>query len=468
MRPKLKTFGAFADQLLPHETHYLLSIQQLEDEEKLGVLKLLDYNCNHLHAPKAFDPHLDRRKYSHLKNWVQKQLKAIDVDAHFEWMVDLEQKIHTDRINPLEEKALLKALRKSEQPIFNFTKFFELLRQYRQFLLIRLRHQEYQLVDEFLKKHRAPYERSIRVNEQLEYATRDIVRHFSEHSTESIQWQRWLTDVFYDEELDGHTRYMALVRLLYIAFNYKQYRPMLPLFDYLDQNLAKGRPYSRRILLNYYNNRLLLHTALGEMDKGINYGYLAIRSKTHDYLLYVNNLCKVLVQEEQAEESWRILREALPSLKTTPNFHSRIGFSALYMRTLVMRGEYEKARSYGEINLRAYEKEILRYRWHAFFAAYLESLLLLRQFGKIDELSRRFRLMTLEQDYCRQTQAPPLVSWYVCISRYYLGELHLHEIPQHLLTRADKQSMPFQLSSKGLTEQIYEAFPEFFKGLMPR
>lgn len=459
MRPKLKTFQAFADQLLPHETQYLLSIQQLEDPVKLRLLQQLDHNSRHRHDQRPFDPEIDRRKYSHLKNWIQKQLKAIDVDEHFAWMVDLEQKIYSDRISPAEEKELLKALRRSEQPMFNFTKFFELLRQYRQFLQIRLRHSEYQFIDDFLKQHRAAYERSLRVSEQFDYATRDIVNHFSKRSNESIQWQRWLTEVFYDETLDGLTRYLALVRLAYIAINYKQYEPILPLFDELKRKFAQGQYYSRRILLNYYNNRLLLHTGLGDIERGIDYGYLAIRAQNHDYLLYVNNLCKFLLQQGQAEESWRILREALPTLKATPNFHSRVGFSALYIRTLVMRGQCEKARSYGEINLRAYEKEILRHRWHAYFAAYAESLLLLQRFGELTTLARRYHLLDRERSYCAQTGAPPLITWYVGLSRYHLGEVDLPELRAGL-PQGDRP--PFSPRSTGVQKQIYHAFHDFF------
>jgi hypothetical protein len=466
MRPKLKSFREFADQLLPHETQYLLSVQQFEDPEKLALLRCLDHNCHHLDAPRPFDPELDRRKYSYLKAWVEKQLQAVDVDAHFAWMCNLEQKIHTDAIQPDEEKALLKALRNSRQPLFNFTKFFELLRMHRQFLQVRLRHALYQEVDDFLRVHRAAYERSMRVTEQFDYATRDIVNQFSTRSTESIQWQRWLTEVFFDEELDGSNRYMALVRLVYIAFNYKRYQPILPLFDYLDQNLAQGRYYSRRILLNYYNNRLLLHTGLGEVSTGINYGYLAIRAQNHDYLLYVNNLCKMLLQQGQVEECWRILREARPALKQSPNFHSRVGFSALYIRTLVMMGAYEKACAYAEINLRAYEKEILRHRWHAFFSAYVESLLLLQRYARMTELGRRYKLLERERSYVSETQGKPIITWYLGLARYHRGEADLGELRQQFrVANAGGIEQTFHPGAQGINLLVYRVFRDFFEEL---
>ncbi|MEZ4684983.1 MAG: hypothetical protein R3B47_02655 [Bacteroidia bacterium] len=372
MRSKLKVFTSFANSLLPHETQYLLSVQKMVDPVKLKILKEIDQKSHRFQASNTYDSAIDKRKYSHLKNWIVKQLHIIDVDRHFDWMIELETKISQDMISPSEEKELLKEIRNYESPTFNFTKFYELLRLYRQFLLIRLRYADHQFVDDFLEKYKLAYEHSMLVNEQLHQASKDIIRHYAENTRESIQWEKWLIDTFYDESLDGANRYMAFIRLIFIAFNYNKYEHIQQMFDYMDRAFSEGKFYSKRILLNYYNNRLLLHTRLGELEQGLHYGYLSIRRQNHDYLFYVNNLCNVLLQIGKVSESWHILREALPALKSTHNYHSRIGFVALYIRTLIMMGEYEKARAYGEINLKAYKKEILRYRWHRFFFAYLE------------------------------------------------------------------------------------------------
>ena len=248
-------------------------------------------------------------------------------------------------------------------------------------------------MDDFLEKYKLAYEHSILVNEQLHQASKDIIRHYAENTRESIQWEKWLIDMFYDESLDGANRYMAFIRLIFIAFNYNKYEHIQHMFDYMDQAFAEGKFYSKRILLNYYNNRLLLHTRLGDLEQGLNYGLLSIRRQNHDYLFYVNNLCNVLLQIGKISETWQILREALPTLKSTHNYHSRIGFVALYIKTLTMMGEYEKARSYGEINLKAYKKEILRYRWHRFFTAYLECLLLLKRYSEVITLARKYSLL---------------------------------------------------------------------------
>ncbi|MEZ4934351.1 MAG: hypothetical protein R2788_19770 [Saprospiraceae bacterium] len=86
------------------------------------------------------------------------------------------------------------------------------------------------------------------VNDQLHQATRDIMLQYSENTTESIQWERWLTSVFYDEQLDGYNRYMALVRLTFISFNYGKPDLLLGQFEMLDKEFKKGKI----ILKDYY------------------------------------------------------------------------------------------------------------------------------------------------------------------------------------------------------------------------
>ncbi|MEM6346822.1 MAG: hypothetical protein AAF927_23240 [Bacteroidota bacterium] len=425
MRTKLKKFTEFANSMLPHETRYLLSVQQLQDPEKLQILRQIDHNCRQLDDYQTFDPAIDKRKYSHLKNWLSKQLAAIDVDEQFAWMSELERKIHWDNITPAEEKALLKSIRNYHHPIFNFIKFFELVREYRQFLLIRLRYADHQVVDAFLQKYQSEYERSQLINNQIHQATKDIIKHYSENATESIQWEKWLSDIFYDENLDGFNRYTALIRLVFIAFNYNKYTHIEQMFDLIDQGLAEGKYYSRRILTNYYNNRLLLHTRLQDAELAVYYGKLSIRVQNNDYILYVNNLCNVLLQAEQVEASWQILREALPKLTTTHNHHSRIGFISLYIKTLIKKEEYQKARSYGEINLRVYEKEILRYRWHRFFVSYLECLLYLGEYSKVLQTVRKYKLLEKEKKYKTRAHVLPTISWYNLLAQYQLGEFNL-------------------------------------------
>ena len=121
---KLQKFTEFANTLLPHETAYLHSTQQFEDDIKLGILELIDYNCNNIRQFTPYDPSIDKRKYSNLKNWITERLEAIDVDVRFDWMSRLERQVMTDSIEPQEEKQLLRSIRDYDQLDFYFTKFY--------------------------------------------------------------------------------------------------------------------------------------------------------------------------------------------------------------------------------------------------------------------------------------------------------------------------------------------------------
>ena len=459
MRPKLKKFTEFANSLLPHETRYLLSIHQMQDEEKISILKQIDANCQEQHSHKAYNPAIDKRKYSHLKNWIEKQLEAIDVDEKFAWMSGLERKIHWDNITPKEEKELLKFVRNYKHPIFHFSKFYELLLQYRQFLLIRLRYADHLIIDDFLAQYQSEYERSQRISQQIHQASLDIIKQYSENTSESIQWEKWLADVFYDENLDGFNRYTAFIRLVFIAFNYNKYDHIEQMFDYVDHNFSNGIHYSRRILLNYYSNRLLLHNRLKKPDLAEYYGKLSIRGKNYDYIFYVNNLCNVLLQTGKIEESWKILREALPALKSTHNYHSRIGFVALYMKNLIMREEYKQAQAYGEINLQVYEKEILRYRWHRFFVSYLESLLFLGNYEEVLQIVRKYKLLEREKQYKSRSHTLPRIAWYNLLAQYQLGEFSFQALTQNF-----QQFLPPTVSDHGT---VYESLMNNLKKRFP-
>jgi hypothetical protein len=418
MRAKLQKFTAFADTLLPHETTYLLHIQQFDDKIKLGILEQIDYNCKNIRQFTPYDTTIDKRKYSNLKNWIQERLAAIDVDVRFDWMSNLERNIMIDSIEPKEEKALLRAIRDYDHLDFYFTKFYELVQQYRHFLLIRMRYAHHQLTDRFLKKYQTKYEDCKAINERIHSATHDIVRQYSENTTHSMHWEKWLSEIFYNEELDGHNRYLALVRLTFIYFNYRKFDQLLDKYDYIDELFAKGRYYSRRLVLNYYANRLLLHTKFHEYDKAAYYGYLSIREKNNDYIMYVNNLSAVLLRQKKYGEALQLMRDAYPEMKATTSFHNRIGFVAFYLKCLNHQQQFRTAENYAESFLNAYKKEIFEYRWHIFFTSYLEALLHQKKFGKLLKTIRRYHLLDKERQYQKNANYLPTILWYNAVAQY--------------------------------------------------
>ncbi len=418
MRKPLQKFTNFANTLLPHETKYLLSIQQFKDSQRLEILKQMDYNAYHIEQFTPYNSAIDKRKYNHLQNWIKAQLNAIDVDQQFNWMLDMEQKIMVDTIQMEEERALLKSIKNYQHAAFFFTKFYELVEHYRHFLLIRLRYADHQLANDFLKKYRDVYLQNKEVHEKLHDATLDIVEQYSGKTAESSQWEAWLTDVFYNEKLEGKIRYLALVRLTFISYNYRKYDLLREKFDHLDEKFSQGIHYSKRLLLNYYNNRLMLHSHFREYDKAVYFGYLSVRTQNHDYLLYVNNLCAVLLRLGRNQEALQLMRTASPAVKKTKSFHNRVSFVAFFMEALNKNGMYRNAENYGNIFLKAHYKEVLQYRWHLFFSVYLEAFLHQKQYEKLLKTAQKYRLQERDKSYRNNANYLPIIPLYIEVARF--------------------------------------------------
>ncbi|GJM33060.1 MAG: hypothetical protein DHS20C18_20610 [Saprospiraceae bacterium] len=462
MRTQLQKFTAFTNTLLPHETEYLLSIQQFNDEERLGILRLVNHNCHQIDQFTPYDTAIDKRKYNHLQNWIATRLSKIDVDEHFQWMINMEQKIMTDSIQISEEKELLKAIRKYQHPGFFFTKFYELVEQYRHFLLIRIRYADHEKASVFLDTFREDYLFSKSVHERLHTATLDIIGQYSGKNTESIQWEEWLTDVFYNEKLDGLNRYLALVRLTFISFNYRKFELLRDKFDYLDAQFSTGRYYSKRLLLNYYSNRLMLHSSFQEYDKAAYYGYLSVRHKNHDYIHYVNNLCAVLLRMQRHHKAYQLMKNALPEMKVTKNQHSKVGFVAFYIETLNKNQLYKNAESYGDIFLRAYSKEILEYRWHLFFTVYFEALLRQNHTDKLLKIARKYKLQELDLHYQSKATYLPSIPIYIQVAQYKESLINRKTIHSQLAAYLEQyagdkdKSISFNKQLSGLKDLIPE------------
>ncbi len=436
MREPLQKFTEFASGLLPHETEYLLSVQQLADPERLEILRLVNNHSHGLPA-QAFDTTIDKRKYHHLQSWITEKLTEIDVDAQLKDMLDLEHRMATDAITPEDDRYIIRALRTYRHPGFYFTRFYELVEQYRQFLLLRVRLEDYQLADDFLQQYYEKYQYAKNVFGRLHHATREIVKHYTGAGSASGQWEPWLTSVFYDESLDGYNRIHALVRLTFIAHNYGQYEMLRDKYTYLEQWFAEGKFYSRRLLLDYYHNRLMLHAHFGEEDQAIPYGYLAIRCKTQDYLTYVNHFAGVLLRFKRPEEALGLLKKVAAEVKITPSFYTRLDYVATYLDALNKQSLFRHAASYGASFLQAYHEDIKQYRWSIFIMAYFEALLQQRQGAKVLAEIKKYQLVALETT---QPEDFPVISVCQAVARYltdHLGRkdllkqfMHWHQVSQ--------------------------------------
>ncbi len=429
-KQKLKKFNEFIAGLLPHETTYLLNKQQFADPENLTILKQTHELVAGVINQPIFSTHIDKRKYSRLIKWISENLESADVDMEFDVLVMLEQKLMKDAINTHDEQQLLTIIKNTDTTHYYFMKRFELAMHLLNYLLVRMRHKEYNEAVTFVNRYKNTYDHCRLVYGRIQEATYDITNQYTFNDKESKQWENWLLTIFRDPMMDGMNRYYALVRLIFLYYNYNQQEKMENLFAEVEPLLESGNFYSKRILINYYGNRLLFHSKANQLDLAEKYGYLSIRAKNSDYLHYVNNLNNVLLKKGKIKEALLIMREAFPEANKSPNFHHRVSFVASYARCLTDSGEISKAITHTEIFLNAYKKELLEHRWHFFFTIYFRALFLHGQYRKITQTIGKFRLIEKEQKYLEKIKSVATLEWYYYAAAYKHEKIELTELKE--------------------------------------
>jgi len=418
MQRPLKKFSEFAATLLPFEAEYLLGIHQFQDAENIRLLKTTAHNSHHPGQSKPYSLKTDKRKYSYLKKWITEKLDSINVDIFLEWLSETDRKIMTDALDPEDERKIINQIRQHQKPGFYFIRFYELVQNYQNYLLIRMRQNYYEIAGSFLEKHRVEYENSRNINQRLHQATRDIVRQYAEYDTEAAQWEKWLLEVFYNEDLDGLNRYLAVVRLVFLYYNYKDYHRLIEIFEHLEKRFKKGELYSPRILVNYYANRLLVHSRHNELDLAETYGYLSIRYRSNDYLYYLVNLCAVLLRKGKYIGALQLLNRSFPELKKTISPHTRIGFIAYYIQALWRNGRAAEAVSYAHTTLQTDKAGIMQHRWHLYFSSYLLALLATEKYRDILALARRYKLLEKDKKAQKRAGYIPNLVWMHQLASY--------------------------------------------------
>ncbi|KUG08213.1 hypothetical protein [Solirubrum puertoriconensis] len=458
MKRKLAKFEDFAADVLPHEIAYLMQVQQFQDADNLEILKTLEYNCVHTRTPVAFRASIDKRKYSNVKQWIQQRLDAIDVDKHLVYINEMNQKIMTDAITPAEEKTLLQAIARYQQPYFYFLKFYELTLSYRHFLLIRMRYKDHQTVSNFIEQQRTNYAKSKQGDELLHAATLDIISQYSTNATESRQWEQRLLDTFYDESLDGLNRYFAVVRLTFLYFNYREFDKLKTVYDALDGLLRQGVFYSRRILFNYYANCVLLHSKLDVLQQAEEYGHLSIKQKNTDHLHYLNNYSAILLRQGKIHEALALMKQSFSSLRHSNNFQNKVGFVAFYIKCLNLNGQPADGEKMADSFLRDNADELLRHRWHIFFGAYFQSLVMQEKYDKLLKACRKYHLVPKENEYRTRPAYLPIMQWYYLISQYVENLIDDERLVMQMV-EAGRTSFANPHKAKLLTDLLCELKP---------
>jgi hypothetical protein len=468
MKKPLQKFTNYSRTLMPHEVAYLTRIEQFADPQNRSILERVFHNTRFPTQELAFDTSIDKRKYSKLKLWIQKKLHQIDVDRELNEIQKTEFAILTDDVDPEQERRLARKMEHYRSDHYHFIRFYELIERYRQFLLIRLRYTDHDRALEFIKSHQKEYERAKQTDQQLYAISQDIVDQYRTGNRESKKWESWLISVFKDKRLDGLNRYTALVRLTFIHFNYRDFVGLLPLYEEMDKLLEEGQFYSRNILANYYSNRLILHAKNKEWPKAERYGYLSIKHKNKDYLHYINTLVGILLREKKYAEALGLMQEAFPAMKETNSFHNKSGFISFYVRTLLLNERPKEAQRFAENFLSVYEKELFHQRWHTFFTFYLETLVTTRNWKKILELDKKFKLLDRDQSYSKKATYLPAMNWYIHLAKYKEGIFTEDEVNQQINQQI--KSLPSlqdkQLYLKEILQKLRTHEPALFKNLL--
>lgn len=468
MQNKLSKFSEFANALYPHELDYLLGIQKFEHPENLKILNLINYNAKNPGNTLPYDVSIDKRRYSYMKNWIETSLQARDVDLFYDWLIGCEKKVLTDLIQVDDEKELLKIARETEPVHYYFLRFYELMRYYRDFLLIRNRTDSYRAIESYLKENQPHYQAAIDLNTRLNRASEDIVGQYFDSHTESRQWENFLQTVFFSKEIDGYTRYRAAVRLTYMYYNYRDFDNLRSIYDELDRSFQVGTFYSRRILANYYANRAMMHSKLGELRDAEKYGYLSIRHQNSDYIFYLLNLCGVLLKSKKNKDALQIMQKSIPHLRKTGNYYYRIGFAAFYTRTLTANKLYAEAADYAETFHSSYKKEINKNRWHLFYNTYFQALSLTEDFGKILSLSRRYNLIEKEKQQIGEARYLPILLWYTTLADYMEGNISSDAL-EKTIVRSCQMLVENNYKTRKIKDLLAELSPfapEIFRQIM--
>lgn len=460
MREKLVTFSEFAMALYPHEVEYLLSVQQLEKSENIKILNLVNYNSKNPLNRLPYDTSIDKRTYSYIKKWIEETLEKVDVDHFYNWLLTIEQSVMSDSITPEQEKALKDQAMLSTPSRYYFLRLYQVIQHYRDYLIVRNRTRYYAEVSDYLNKYHKNYIRSTTINNRLNNAAEKIAIKGLLSDKEFTRMESFFKSVYFDENLDGYTRYRAAVRLTILYYTYREFDSMRELYDSLDAQFKTEVFYSKRILANYYSNRAMMHSKLNELDLAEKYGYLSVRAKNSDYLFYLINLCGVLLRSNKNKEALKIMTQSIPELKNTNSFYYKIGFVAFYIRTLNANGMLDKAISYASTFLEGYKKEIFEHRWHLFFSAYIQVLFRAEKYSKIISLSKRYRLVAREKQSAGSATYLPTITWYTAASEYFEGAMSKERFHEFMLKSAGDL-----ISSKYKTRKVRELLNDLMQNL---
>lgn len=457
MRNKLSTFSDFANSLYPHETDYLLSVQQFNKQKNLKILNLVNYNSKNPLNRLPYDSSIDKRTYSYIKNWISETLTRVDVDLFYDWLLSIEKNVMSDSITPDQEKMLMAQAAETDPSRYYFIRFYQVMQHYRDYLMVRNRIRYYAQVTEYLENNYQNFIKSNNLNNEMNIAAERIVMQIQSDKKEFQQWENLFKEIYFDSKLDGYTRYRAAVRLTILYYTNREFEKLGKIYEHLDLAFRTSVFYSKRILANYYHNRAMMHSKLKEFDVAEKYGYLSIRQKNSDFLFYLVSLCGILLGKGKYPQALRLMTESIGEMKNTNSYHSKIGFVSFYIKTLTANNQVDKAVSYGTTFYEGFKREIMEFRWHLFFASYMQALLRAEKYSKIITLSRRNKLISKEKDQLNMAGYLPVIQWYTTLSDYMEGNIRRDKFIE-IITRSGKDLVQNRYKSNKISDLLGDFF----------
>jgi hypothetical protein len=464
MKIKLKKFTELSKSILPHEAQYLALISNFQDPEKQQIFNQVVKNAVSESIFVSFDDSIDKRKFNYIKNWMEKKLTFIDVDLNTEWIMLYKKKILTDTISSLEEAHFLQYVQGYKQPDYNFQNLYELAREYRAYLLIRMRYNDHQIIANFLELFSSHFAKAKKIQDKLYQATTEITNQYTLKNNETKYWEKWLNKVFITTTIDGRNRYQAFVLLAFMFTNYNDNQKLKLLFDQIDVFFSRGEMYSRRLLSNYYANRVLLHSKENELTKAEYYGFLSIRQNNDDTLMYVNNLVAILIKNNKPQKALELLENFRALSELTHNYHQKISYTSYHIRLLTDFNQLLQAENIARHFLRKNEEAILKHRWHLFFTSYFNVLITKEKYEEVLQLFQKYKLEERENDRRKRSNYVPTISWSVSLSKYMEGKINsvrlLQEIKEPLegiVISEKERNLMIQVIDR-LSKNLPEAF----------
>ncbi|WP_228850464.1 tetratricopeptide repeat protein [Aegicerativicinus sediminis] len=446
---KLKKFTSYVTTLLPHEVMLLERIKQFQDDDRRIIFYRLKNNILHPDDLLEFDESIDKRKYSHLMNWMQSKLEASCTDQFYKRLNYFDNRIKTDTISSEEEKELLMLIKNYEAHHYHFIKFYEVVKNYLIFLLVRVRLNDYGLINEFIHQYHDDYTRCKEVGNRMIQAASDIVSdyHNSRLTPNSSKWENWLKRLYLDSNLDGYNRYQALILISYIALNKPELlHEALEFFNDLEEQLINGSYYSRKLLLNYYGNKQLILMKLHKYDEALYYGELSISDQGHDYIMYLNNYCFNLLKLGQPKKALHMLKQALPFVRQMSNKYNRTLFISSLTKCYNDNELYKDAKRYAENQLALHEKDILEHNWNNFFRTYIETLLYLREYATIKKCIKRYNLIERENFAIKTHITFPYFKWFLSVVDFKEGNITEQKFMSSIRREMEQISNTHQIS----------------------